>query len=318
MASRPKHLDDEAMTPVNDTMPTHTPVGLYVFDFAVLLIRYHRAMTDAEKEDDSTRYAIVLKFDGEMRARCVEKAPISLLSRTPLPPNSPKWAPWARRMVEASLTHKIITIHQGFLTKSFKDVRYTYSRWACTTAAKKIIDIYTTRDPEEPQWWIEQAFLVTSGICLMLDLFHRTEKDDKEALGFMSYVQKATSLLQQFSTSSVATHGVRILLSLQQDYTKLLEGVKPNGKQVVGAAKVSCVPATTADIHVSDAGRVIRSSTFSFDPEVLLSNDEASQFNFDIDNLGYEDLMDCIPMGGGLDSTIFPDSINGLAGFYNW
>ncbi|KAF1942168.1 hypothetical protein EJ02DRAFT_422406 [Clathrospora elynae] len=41
-------------------------------------------------------------------------------------------------------------------------VQYTYSRWACATAANNIIHLYSTRAPEEPQWWVEQAFVVSS------------------------------------------------------------------------------------------------------------------------------------------------------------
>ena len=33
------------------------------------------------------------------------------------------------------------------------------------TAAQNIINIYNARDANEPQWWVEQAFVVTAGIC---------------------------------------------------------------------------------------------------------------------------------------------------------
>ena len=316
--SRPQNLDEETMTPVDETVPNYAPAGLYVFDYATLLLRFHRAMAEAGAEDDHTRYAIVLKFDGELRTMAADKAPICFKPQFSSGPNVPKWVSWARRMHEASITHKFIMLHQSFLTKSLKNARYTYSRWACITASKKIIDAYTTRDPEEPQWWIEQAFLITAGICLMLDLFHRPEKEDKEALEYVARVQKAISFLQQFFTSSIATHGVRLLLSLHQDFTKLLEGSRPPGRLVSQTARVLPITTTTADLHIADAGKTSRPTPYSLDPELLVSNEQAAQFSFDIDSLGYEDLMDYIPVDGGMDNTVYFDSINGLPVTSQW
>ncbi len=297
------------MTPVSEDIPTFTIVGLYIFDFASLLLDFHDAMKDAEGEDDEKRYAIVLKYDGEMRVAWIEKSPKCLSPQSPGALNQPKWVHWAWKMHQSSANHKIIVIHQTFLTKSLKNVRYTYSRWACATAAKNIINIYSTRDTEEPQWWIEQAFLVTAGACLMLDLLHRTEKDDSEARDHVSYVQKAISLLQKYYTSSVALHGVKLLQQLLQEYNKVLEGPNSIARQPVDPAKTSC-PVLSSIAAVPETGKATRPWTLISDAEVLMSTDEAAQFNFDIDDLGYEDLMDYLPMEGGLDpSTLFADNM---------
>jgi transcription elongation factor SPT5 len=37
------------------------------------------------------------------------------------------------------------------------------------------------------------------------------------------------------------------------------------------------------------------------------------QLNFDMDNIGYEDLMDYLPLEGGLDNNVFFDSMSGMA-----
>jgi transcription elongation factor SPT5 len=209
---------------------------------------------------------------------------------------------------QASINHKIIMIHQSFISKSFKDVRYTYTRWACATAAKNIISLYPTRDPEEPQWWVEQAFVVTSSICLMLDLFHRPTVD-AEAEEYQACVQHAILFLQQFSTSSVALHGVRLLLSLLQEYNKLHEGSR---LQPTPTKASSYMPSTFVDLEVAEPNHAMRNQCPSSTSDVLLLNEEAAQFNFDIDTVAFEDLMDYLPLEGGFDNNTFLDSICGL------
>lgn len=296
------------MEPVQDTStPTLTLVGNYFFDYAALLVTFHHAMIDIEDESDTTKYAIVLKFDGEMRATCVEKLPKCLSPRVPFNPTWPRWVPWARRLHQASVNHKIIMLHQNYLSKSFKDVRYTYSRWACASAAKNIINLYDTRGPDEPQWWVEQAFIVTAGICLILDLFHRAE-GDSEVVDYQTCVQKAINFLQQFHTSSVAVHGVRLLHSLLQEYAKLQEGSRGSAHVPI-SRPCACVPTNIADISIPDAPRASHPHYMPTDTEMPLSNDEFSQFNFDIDALGFEDLMDYMPMEGSLNNQVFFDSI---------
>jgi hypothetical protein len=181
-------LDELTMLPITDSKPSFTKVGRYFFDYATLLLEFHNAMLDVQDKDDATRYAIILKYDGELRTTSTKKAPACLDPRSEQDPTWPKWVKWARHLHQASVNHKIIMLHQSFLSKSFKDVRYTYTRWACATAAKNIINLYTTREPDEPQWWVEQAFGVTAGICLTLDMFHRPEQD-AEALEYQTYVQ---------------------------------------------------------------------------------------------------------------------------------
>jgi transcription elongation factor SPT5 len=200
-------------------------------------------------------------------------------------------------------------IHQSFISKSFKDVRYTYTRWACTTAAKNIIGLYQTRDPEEPQWWVEQAFVVTAGICLIIDLFHRPASDT-EAEEHQVCVQNTIHYLQQFSTSSVALHGVRLLLSLLQEYNKLHEGTRP---QTTSTKFCSSMSANLTDMQADEAVQASYDHCLPSNPAVALSNEEAAQFNFDIDTIAFEDLMDYLPTEGGIDNNVVFDSIYGLS-----
>jgi hypothetical protein len=323
--ARPIHLDEETMLPVVDTsIPTVTCVGNFFFDYASLLLEVHNTTVEHldSAADEPTKYATILKFDGEMRALCVEKVPKCISPRTPYNPSWPKWVVWAKKLHQASVNHKLIMIHQNFLSKSFKDVRYTYSRWACASAAKNIINMYGTREPEEPQWWVEQAFVVTAGICLVLDIFHRAESDP-ETLEYQACVQKAIRFLQQFATSSVAIHGVRLLMSILQEYEKLKEGssTRTIPPATIPARPCSCIPAgNIAAMSIPDAARETHES--APDPEVPLMFDDGTMFNFDIDALGFEDLMDYLPSEGSLNNNVFFDSMlsasNPVLSANNW
>lgn len=188
-------------------------------------------------------------------------------------------------------------LHQSFLSKGFRNVRYAYTRWAISTSSKNIINLYGLRDPEEPQYWVEQAFVVTSAICLALDMFHRLATD-AEATEYYEYVQKAIRWLQQFPTSSVTVHGVRLLSSLLQEYNKLHEG-----------ARSQMAPTTSASVQVHDLNELPLPQHM----ERPWLNDETAQFTFDIDNFAFEDLMEFLPAEGGLDANMFFGSISGLA-----
>jgi hypothetical protein len=74
---------------------------------------------------------------------------------------------------------------------------------------------------------VSQAFVVTAGLCLGLDLLHRSETS-LEAEEAHDGIVKAIKLLEQWPTSSVATHGIRILISLLQEHMKKVNGAKPD------------------------------------------------------------------------------------------
>jgi len=200
-------------------------------------------------------------------------------------------------------------IHQSFISKSFKDARYTYTRWACSTAAKNVVALYKTRDPEEPQWWVEQAFLVTAALCLLLDLFHRKDRD-AEAEENLAYVRQAISYLQQFVTSSVAAHGVRLLCSLVQEYCKLHEGVcPPTVHQQASTTGLEDLQMSAAPVLLAQTLPTHSQPNVNETQELTLTSEEIAQFNFDIDSV----FMDYLPAEGGLDNNVLWDSIYGLA-----
>ncbi|KAI4653493.1 hypothetical protein J4E93_001259 [Alternaria ventricosa] len=298
------------MTPITDPeTPTIVGVTNCSFDNAALLLDVHNAMVELEDKDDAIKYATILKFDGEMRAFCAEKLPKCFSPRTPNNPSWPPWVIWARRLHQASIHHKIIMIHQHFLSKSFKDVRYTYSRWACMSASQSLISLYTTRDAQEPQWWVEQAFIITAGICLILELFHRAEAD-AEVQECQLHVTRAIRYLQSFHTSSVAVHGVRLLMSLMAEYEKLRDGSDERtavSADTAATQNCSYIPGNTAGIPTPDNDRATQQ--LPLDPEVPLSFDDPTMWNFDIDSMSFENLMDYLPSEGSLNTNVFNASM---------
>lgn len=319
--SKPAIFDEETVLPVEDGTPTFAVVGNYFFDYAYLLLQFGDAIVDADEQDldETSRYNLILKWDGELRVHYAERIPKCLSHRTPLQPHWPKWVSWARRLHEASCSHKIIMIHQSFLNKSFNDVRYTYSRWACATAARHVLSLYSKREPDEPQFWVEQAFSITAGICLILDLFHRNEIN-AEAQEYLACVKRAVVYLASFPTSSVANHGVRVLTSLLQEYTKKVEATKgstqarPNLQaQIIQPPQL---PQGMENTSHPEAGLI--PPAMPTNPEIPLPNETAGPFNFDIDMMEFEDLLDVLPIEMGVDNNAFYDSMLSAAnGSYN-
>lgn len=69
----------------------------------------------------------------------------------------------------------------------------------------------------------------------------------------------------------------------------------------------------TATGAMQDVQTPATASTLPSDPDVPLTNEEAAQFNFDIDAMGFEDLMDYLPSETSLEYNVFYDSMSGLA-----
>lgn len=308
--SKPAIFDEETLLPVHEDTPTFAVVGNYFFDYAYLLLQFGDSMLEADDLDEQSRYHLILKWDGELRSNYAEKIPKCLSHKTLIQPHWPKWVRWARRLHEASCSHKIIMIHQSFLNKSYKDLRYSYSRWACATAARHVLSLYQRREPDEPQFWVEQAFSITAGICLILDLFHRNEIN-VEAQEYLACVKRTVVYLASFPTSSVANHGVRVLTSLLQEYTKKIDTAKGSTQTRhdgnVQTASMPPVPKGFETISIAEAG--LLPPAIPTNPEVPLSSEAASAFNFDIDMMEFEDLLGILPNEMGVDTNAIFDSM---------
>jgi hypothetical protein len=93
----PIDVEEETMQPMDEGTPSFTLVGRYLYNYASLIFDFHNAMFDIMEADDATRYATILKYDGELRATGVEKMPKAFSLRTPLSPAWPKWTKWSRK-----------------------------------------------------------------------------------------------------------------------------------------------------------------------------------------------------------------------------
>ncbi|KAF3000772.1 transcription elongation factor spt5 [Curvularia kusanoi] len=309
--SKPCGWDEETVMPLEEGTPCFAAVMNYFFDYAYLVLQFGDAMIDAEDLDDQSRYNLVLKWDGDLRTSYAKNIPKFLSHRTPLQPHWPRWVPWARRLHEASCSHKIIMIHQSYLNKAFKDVRFMYSRWACVTAAKHVLSLYPKREPDEPQFWVEQAFSITAGICLIMDLFQRTDFN-AETQDYLALVKRAVTYLASFPTSSVANHGVRVLSSLLQEYTKKVDAAR-GGHGIAQTrpstqASAGTVPQSPKGYDSSAVAEAsVMPPTLPMNPEVPLPSEAA--FNFDIDMMQFEDLLDILPTEVGIDTSAFYDGM---------
>ncbi|OAG06821.1 uncharacterized protein CC84DRAFT_1116691 [Paraphaeosphaeria sporulosa] len=304
----PRHFDEETWEPVvSYQKPTFTHVSNYLNEIAHVLVRYLDDMMDAG--DIESKYNVVLRYDAIMRGLCIEKMPPWLSLNMPHNNDWPEWTKWVRRSYHASCAHKIIMIHQSFLGRSFKDPRYTYSRWACISSAKTVLEAMEKRLPNEPQWWVEQAFVVTAGLCLGLDLFHRAE-GEPEAIKDLECIQKAVQILEQWPTSSVAAHGIRLLTTLLQEHSK-----KADASRSESRAKDPEFPPNIAPQAIADAASVDspRPSPVPLPPpaptELPISDEVWANGDFDIDMSGFEELMDTLPLQNGFDNSVFLDTL---------
>ncbi|KAH7126937.1 hypothetical protein B0J11DRAFT_526802 [Dendryphion nanum] len=309
--TRPGNYDENTFEPIIDGSPTPTQIGNYVYDVAYLLISYHDEMLDSP--DITTKYQVVLKYDSKMR-RLVDEIPACLSPRTPYNPAWPRWAGWARRLHQASWAHKIIMIHQAFLHKSFKSPQYTYSRWACATAAKVIIEqMSREREPDEPQWWVEQAFIVTSGICLALDIFHRSETD-VEIRDYLTWIEKTIKLLEQWPNSSIATHGVRLLTSLVHEFNKKINSASKSSHQnSLGSAAGLSFPENIAPASLARAAGEAEAAEEAASVSDPQPPEGWPVAGIDVEMFGFEDIMDNLPVEAGLDNNMFFESMLSLA-----
>jgi hypothetical protein len=301
----PGHFDEETMTPVTDDTPVYTQASNYLNEIAYLLIKYHDDILDAPDLD--SKYNVVLRYDARIRATAVDKTPTWLAPSTPSDPSWPRWVCWARHLHQASWAHKIIMMHQVFLGRSFKSPKYTYTRWACTNAAKIVIEeMAHERAPEEPQWWVEHAFVVTAGICLALDIFHRSDKDP-EGQENHAWLERAIASLEKWPLSSVAIHGMKLLTSLNQEYKKKFDTERPT-------LSFANMPTFSENIALDTLARAATESTAAplvvSDPAV---GSDGWPMGIDFDMVGFEDLIDTLPMEAGLDNNMFFESMSSLA-----
>lgn len=111
-----------------------------------------------------TRYEEVLKYDRRLRTLATQHLPY-YLQNVPLDPSWPRYVTWARRSLAISSAHKVIMIHRKFLSLSFVNPMFEFTRKTCVAASRTIIKEQkeATRNGG-PMLWIHQAFSVTASV----------------------------------------------------------------------------------------------------------------------------------------------------------
>ncbi|KAJ4383918.1 hypothetical protein N0V86_000761 [Didymella sp. IMI 355093] len=205
---------------------------------------------------------------------------------------------------------------------------YNIQRKHFTTSKPAIFDEETVLPVEEGtptfavvgNYFFEYAYLLLQFGDAMLEAEDLDETDiNAEAQEYLACVKRAVVYLASFPTSSVANHGVRVLTSLLQEYTKKVEAGRSNQTRPMSQNATSQMPQLPKGLRNASLGETgLLAPTLPADPEVSLSNDATSAFNFDIDMMEFEDLLDILPTEMGVDPNAFYDGmLSASNGAYN-
>jgi hypothetical protein len=163
---KPQNSDDD-MTTIPDHTPTVTSYSRLFYEIAALMPNLQDAISASNTP--YTKYEQVLKYDRKMRTLATKHLPY-YLQNVPLDSSWPCYVPWARRSLAISSAHKVIMIHRKFLSASFSNSMFEFTRKTCVAASRTIIkeQMEAVRDGG-PVLWIHQAFSVTASVST---LFH--------------------------------------------------------------------------------------------------------------------------------------------------
>lgn len=214
----PMNCHDGDLSPLPVSTPTITSYCRFLHDIAAIMPQLQDGLMSCNTS--YTRYEQVLKWDAKMRALATNRRP-NFLSGVPLEPDWPDWIPWGRRALAISSSHEIIMIHRSFLSASFTNAAFTFTRRTCLAASKTIIKEYRLVVEEDgPILWIHQAFAVAAGIILSLDILHRNQ-DSHECAEHRELVEAVLSILHSCRNSTIATRGIKVLSALLAEISEL-------------------------------------------------------------------------------------------------
>jgi hypothetical protein len=158
---KPRNCDNEIRSLPEDH-PTVTGYSRLFYEIAALMPDLQDDVTSCNTL--YTKYEEVLKYDRRLRTLATRHLPY-YLQNVPLDPAWPCYVPWARRSLAISSAHKIIMIHRKFLSLSFVNPMFEFTRKTCVAASRTIIKEQkeATRDGG-PMLWIHQAFSVAASV----------------------------------------------------------------------------------------------------------------------------------------------------------
>jgi hypothetical protein len=207
----PLHCDDESLEDVSAQTPTITSYCRYLYSIASLMPRLQDSVESCNTL--FTKYEQVLTFDRAVRELATQKRPV-FLSGVPIEPDWPVYVNWARSAAAISTSHKIIMVHRKFLSLSFTNTAFAFTRRTCIAASKTILkEFERTVADGGPVLWIYHAFSVAAAITLCLEMLH----SGSTSLGYQEHHQLVMStirLLKKAETSKIATRGVWLLAKL--------------------------------------------------------------------------------------------------------
>lgn len=213
----PGNCHDHDMQPLPTSVPTITSYCRFLREVAAIMPQLQDGLMVCNTA--YTRYEQVLTWDARLRALVTTERPMFLTS-VPIEPAWPSWIPWARRALAISSGHKIIMIHRSFLSDSFTNPAFAFTRRTCLAASKTIIKEYKCVVEEDgPVLWIHQAFSVAASIILLLDVLHR-DPSDRQSSQHRQLAEDTVEILCRFPNSMIAVRGVKLLRALLTEVSK--------------------------------------------------------------------------------------------------
>lgn len=222
----PANCHDHDIASLPTSIPTITSYCRFLYDIAAIMPQLQDGLMSCNTS--YTRYEQVLKWDARLRTMAINKRP-AFLSATPLDPTWPEWVPWGRRALAISSSHKIIMIHRSFLSASFTNPAFAFTRRTCLAASKTIVKEYKAVVKEDgPILWIHQAFAVAAGIILSLDILNGDQNFSGQP-EHISMVEDVVVILHSCCNSTIASRGTRLLEALLAQIPK--QGVEMHGNK---------------------------------------------------------------------------------------
>jgi hypothetical protein len=213
----PSNAHDHDLVPLPLHVPTQTSYCRFLREVAALMPRLQDSLMACNTA--YTRYEQVLSWDARLRSLATSERPV-FLSSAPIEPSWPVWTPWARRALAISSSHKIIMIHRSFLSDSFSNPAFAFTRRTCLAASKTIIKEYKSVVIEDgPVLWIHQAFSVAAAIILILDVLHR-DPAEAERTEHRTLAEDVVGILTLCQNSMIASRGVKLLGALLAEVNK--------------------------------------------------------------------------------------------------
>ncbi|KAK0385802.1 hypothetical protein NLU13_6979 [Sarocladium strictum] len=209
----PLNANDDLLE-LPEHVPTITSYCRFLRNVAAIMPRLQDGLMSCNTP--FTRYEQVLAWDARLRALVTTERP-KYLGHIPIESDWPSWIPWGRRALAISSSHKIIMIHRSFLSDSFTNPAFAFTRRTCLSASKTIIKEYKQVIEEDgPVLWIHQAFAVAASIILLLDILHR-DPTDEDCLEHRQLVKDVLDILMLYQYSMISKRGIKLLSALLKE-----------------------------------------------------------------------------------------------------